>query len=291
MMQKTLVVGATGVVGSIIANILADTGEMPLALSRKSKSDAAIDWYQGDLAQIQDLNLPPFETLICTADARHLAPAMPCIIHPRLRRVVFITSTSIITKINSEVESERESVRAWASAEHQIIRTCEESSIEWTCLRPTLIYAEGRDGNITPLARLIERFGFMPVVGAAQGLRQPVHAEDVAIAAVSAARERIAANKTYILSGSEVITYREMVGRIFDALSKRRRIVSVPAPVWKLLFAIAKPLFPGANSAWGTRMLVDLDFDASTAVRELGWRPRGFHPVFKNGPKTPGPGQ
>lgn len=32
------------------------------------------------------------------------------------------------------------------------------------CAR-TLIYAEGRDTNITPLSRLIRRFGFMPLVG------------------------------------------------------------------------------------------------------------------------------
>jgi nucleoside-diphosphate-sugar epimerase len=153
-------------------------------------------------------------------------------------------------------------------------RICEQRNLEWTALRPTLVYREGRDGNITQLARLIKRYGFMPVVGSAQGLRQPVHAEDVAAAAVAAAKQPAAANKIYVLSGSETITYREMVGRIFDGLHKRRRIVPLPLSLWKAAFSVARPLFPEANVAWGTRMQTDLAFDASEAVRDLGWRPR-----------------
>ena len=54
----------------------------------------------------------------------------------------------------------------------------------------------------------------MPLVGGAPGLRQPVHAEDLANN-----RSRIepaTINKFYALSGSETLSYREMIGRIFD---------------------------------------------------------------------------
>src|SRR5450755_1937453 len=106
---------------------------------------------------------------------------------------------------------------------------CERSNIAWTILRPTLIYAEGRDTNITPLSRLIRRFGFMPLVGGAPGLRQPVHAEDLAIGAIAAASSPAAANKFYSLPGGETLSYREMIGRIFDGLRLPRRTISVPA--------------------------------------------------------------
>jgi len=119
----------------------------------------------------------------------------------------------------------------------------------------TLIYAEGRDTNITPLSRLIRRFGFMPLVGGAPGLRQPAHAEDLAIGAIAAASSPAAANKTYALPGGETLAYREMIGRIFDGLRLPRRTVSVPAVLWRAAFGLAKPLFPGANVAMGIRMM------------------------------------
>jgi nucleoside-diphosphate-sugar epimerase len=147
-------------------------------------------------------------------------------------------------------------------------------------LRPTLIYAEGRDTNITPLSRLIRRFGFMPLVGGAPGLRQPVHAEDLAIGAIAAATSAAAVNKVYALPGGETLAYREMIGRIFDGMRLPRRTISVPPLLWRAGFIMAKPLFPGANVAMGTRMMKDMTFDSTPAIRDLGWKPRAFNPVF-----------
>jgi nucleoside-diphosphate-sugar epimerase len=147
-------------------------------------------------------------------------------------------------------------------------------------LRPTLIYAEGRDLNISPLAGLIRRFGFMPLVGGAPGLRQPVHAEDLAVGAIAAATSPAAVNKFYSLPGAETLSYREMIGRIFDGLRLPRRTISVPAFLWRAGFAVAKPLFPSANVAMGIRMMKDMTFDSAPAIRDFGWNPRAFRPVF-----------
>ena len=132
---------------------------------------------------------------------------------------------------------------------------------------------------MTPLSRLIRRFGFMPLVGGANGLRQPVHAEDLAIAAIAAAAAR-AANKFYSLPGGETLTYREMIGRIFDGLRMPRRTIPVPPVLWRAGFALAKPLFPESNVAMGIRMMKDLTLDATPAIEDLGWKSRDFHPEF-----------
>lgn len=68
----------------------------------------------------------------------------------------------------------------------------------------------------------------MPLVGGAPGLRQPVHAEDLAIGALAAAASPAAINKFYALPGAETLSYREMIGRIFDGLGMPRRTISVP---------------------------------------------------------------
>jgi nucleoside-diphosphate-sugar epimerase len=127
---------------------------------------------------------------------------------------------------------------------------------------------------------LIRRFGIMPLVGGAPGLRQPVHAEDLATGAIAAASSPAAANKFYSLPGGETLSYREMIGRIFDGLRKPRRPVPVPVFVWRAGFLLVKPLFPTANVAMGIRMMKDMTFDAAPAKRDFGWNPRAFKPVF-----------
>jgi nucleoside-diphosphate-sugar epimerase len=277
---SSLVIGGSGLVGGYIVEHLVQRGQRPLALSRAPRSDDRLDWYRGDLHAPASLAFPPFSTLFCTADAVLLAEALPDLLHPALKRLVAFSSTSVITKQDTEVPSERAMIQRLAAAEQQIAATCEQHGIGWTILRPTLIYAEGRDTNITPLSRLIRRFGFMPLVGGGPGLRQPVHAEDLAIAAITAAQSDAAINKFYSLPGPETVTYREMIGRVFDGMSLPRRFLPVPPWLWRAGFAAVNPLFPGANVAMGIRMMKDMTFDATPATKDLGWTPRGFRPVF-----------
>jgi len=277
---NSLVIGGTGLVGGYIVEHLVRRGERPLVLSRSPREQPGIDWLRGDLTRPDTLTLPPFATLYCTADAVLLAGALPRLFNPALRRLVVFSSTSVLTKQDTEVASEQQAMRKLADAERKIAALCEQQNVGWTILRPTLIYSEGRDTNITPLSRLIRRFGFMPLVGGAPGLRQPVHAEDLAIGAIAAALSPAAVNKIYSLPGAETLTYREMIGRIFDGMRLPRRTVSVPPWLWRAAFGLAKPLFPGANVAMGIRMMKDMTFDSTPAVEDLGWNPRKFNPVF-----------
>jgi uncharacterized protein YbjT (DUF2867 family) len=280
--MQSLVLGATGIVGGYIVQHLLLLGEKPIALSRSPPKDSGgAQWVSGDLADPTALKFPQIEIIYCTVEVGLLVQALPHLLNPSLKRVVAFTSTSIVTKMDSELASERESMRRWAEAEQKLIAICERLGIEWTILRPTIIYAEGRDGNVTRLARLIQRFGFLPLAGRGTGLRQPVHAEDLAIGAINAAAQEAAINKIYVLPGRDIISYREMVGRIFDGLQRPRRIVSVPPSLWKLAFLSAKPFFPNANAAMGTRMTKDMVFDGSQATRDFNWKPREFRPRFE----------
>jgi nucleoside-diphosphate-sugar epimerase len=210
-----------------------------------------------------------------------LAKVLPSLFSDELRRVVLFTSTSIVTKLNSDIPAEREGLQRLAEGEQQTIDLCTRMGVGWTVLRPTMIYDEGRDANVSRLARLIQKVGVMPLAGRGAGLRQPVHAEDLAVGALNAASSEAARDKIYALPGPDAISYREMVGRIFDGLGKRRRIVTVPPVLWRAAFALAAPLLPNANAAMGERMAKDMVFDAAPAVKDFGWRPRSFRPQFE----------
>ncbi|MBR0713099.1 SDR family oxidoreductase [Bradyrhizobium liaoningense] len=278
---SNLVIGGSGLVGGYIVEHLVRRGEPVYAMSRSPRpATSGVEWIQADLQEPDTLRVPRFTTLYCTTDAILLADALPHLLGPAVRRVVAFSSTSVLTKQDTEVAEERETIRKLTAAEQAIVTACTRQGVGWTILRPTLIYAEGRDTNITPLSRLIRRFGFMPLVGGAPGLRQPVHAEDLAIGAIAAAASPAAVSKFYALPGAETLSYREMMGRVFDGMRRPRRMVPVPPGLWRVIFAVAKPLFPSANVAMGIRMMKNMTFDATPAVEDFGWKPRSFHPVF-----------
>jgi uncharacterized protein YbjT (DUF2867 family) len=280
--MQSIVLGGSGIVGGHIVAKLIMAGEHPIAISRSPPADErAVRWVQGDLARPESLQLPRITTVYCTAHSLLLAKALPSLFSDELRRVVLFTSTSIVTKLNSDIPAEREGLQRLAEGEQQTIDMCTRMGVGWTVLRPTMIYDEGRDANVSRLARLIQKVGVMPLAGRGAGLRQPVHAEDLAIGALNAASREAARDKIYALPGPDAISYREMVGRIFDGLGKRRRVVTVPPVLWRAAFALAAPLLPNANAAMGERMAKDMVFDAAPAIRDFGWSPRSFHPQFE----------
>ena len=125
-------------------------------------------------------------------------------------------------------------------------------------------------------ARFIGRFGFYPVHGAAAGRRQPVHADDLAAAALAALDCDTAAGRSYALGGGETLAYRDMIGRIFDVLDRPRRIVRTP--LLPVMLDVAGAVLPGSELTGDVarRMNMDLDFDDGSAARDFGYAPRGF---------------
>ncbi len=282
MKMQSIVIGASGGVGGHILDQLLVSGERPLALSRSpiANDPRDVHWIRGDLTDPASLNLPEISTVYCTAHAGSLARSLSYLAERGMRRVVLFTSSSIMTKLNSEVGYEREGLQRLAAGEGEVIAFCNERGIAWTVLRPTMIYDEGRDVNISRLARLIAKYGVLPLAGWGNGQRQPVHAADLAGGALQAARSEAAHNKIYVLPGPDQISYREMVGRIFDSLGKPRRIIPLPPFLWRMAFFLMRRWLPNANAAMGTRMSKDMVFDASPARQDFGWSPRGFRPRF-----------
>ncbi|ABD89674.1 SDR family oxidoreductase [Rhodopseudomonas palustris] len=279
---RPLVIGATGMVGGLILRRLAEAGELPIGVSRHPQAAApGIEWLTADLADPAGLALPSLETVYATSPAALVADAIPALAAHGMTRLVVFTSTSLETKQNSDDPDEREMIRRWAEAERRIIEQCAARGIAWTVLRPTLIYAEGRDANVSRIAALIRRFRFFPLAGGGEGLRQPVHADDLAQAAIAAASRPNCFNKTYNLPGGETLSYREMVGRIFDGLGLRRMIIPLPGFVWAVVVPVVAKVVPGISGAIVGRMAKDMTFDLTPAATEIGWQPRPFRPNFR----------
>lgn len=278
--SPVLVLGATSLIGDFLLARLNAAGIEPMALSRRPPSDD-VCWVDADLAD-PDLadELPPVATVFSLSPIWLLPQALPALKAVGMTRLVAFSSTSRFTKQDSSDATERGVAKALADAEVKVEAFCAENGVAWTILRPTLIYVEGRDGNVSRLASLIRRFKILPLSGRGEGLRQPVHAEDLAIGALAATTASAAHDKAYDLTGGETLTYRTMAQRVFEGLDRRPMILGLPPWLFRLLLTLARPFYPGATATMGDRMAQDLTFDDAPARRDFGWAPRDFRPRF-----------
>lgn len=277
--SPVFLLGASSLVGRFLIKHLAEAHVQVVAVSRQEQvPEPGVTWLVADLAELKSDLVGRSELAFSISPIWLLPRALPALHAAGIRRLIAFSSTSRFTKVSSPVGAERATAQRLADGEAETRSFCDEHGIVWTILRPTLIYAEGEDRSITRLASLIRRFGVLPLAGDGSGKRQPVHADDLAAGAISAARSGSTANREYNVPGGETLSYRTMSERIFEGMGRQPRIVSVPPAIWRLGLRVASPLLPGATSAMGTRMADDLTFDSSPAERDFQWRPRDFHP-------------
>ncbi|MBO9546645.1 NAD-dependent epimerase/dehydratase family protein [Caulobacter sp.] len=276
-----LVLGATSLIGDHLLALLKAEDLNPTALSRRPPTQD-ICWIGGDLKDPDlDERLPVAATVFALSPIWLLPAALPALKARGMERLIAFSSTSRFTKTDSPDAGERAVAQKLADAEDAVETWCAAHGVAWTILRPTLIYDEGHDENVSRIARLVKRFGVMPLSGKGEGLRQPVHAADLAGGALAAAHAPAACNRAYDLVGGETVTYRVMVDRVFEGLGKHPRSLPMPTWLFGLIMRLAKPFYPGATTAMGARMGQDLTFDSSDAMRDFAWAPRKFHPKFE----------
>lgn len=215
---------------------------------------------------------------LCLAPIWVLSDYFDLLEQHQIKRIVALSSTSRYTKTQSTDPAEQELVHRIIVAEEKLQAWAGSKNIEWIILRPTLIYGYGKDTNISEIARFIKRFGCFPLFGKARGLRQPIHADDVASACLAALKTKHISNKAYNIAGAEKLTYRDMVTRIFLVLNKHPRLITVPIGAFQiaLFFLRVIPRYKNWKPAMAERMNQDLAFDCSEAERDLGFKPRAF---------------
>ena len=280
-MTRILVTGGSSVVGDYLLPRLVADGHQVIVFSRSARAVRGVEWRQADVSHA------PLKGLVAGADALiHLAP-LPLLtrVLPGLpegvSEIVAVGTTSVFTKADARSEMDRRLVEHQQEAERVLTDFCRKRGIRGTLLRPTLVYDGRRDKNVTRIARFIRHASFFPVAAPASGLRQPLHAADLADACRAALESRIA-GQAYNLAGGETLSYRAMLERIFRALGRKPRILPVPLGIYRAALGMARlhPRLRSLSLDVADRMNRDLVFDYGDAARDLGFRPRSFHPEF-----------
>lgn len=277
-MIRGLAFGLSGVLGEALrAQGLA--GEWT-AVSRRPPPDApGLTWRAGDLAT--GVSAPgPWDAVVSLgpldAFARWFADHGVA-----AGRVVAIGSTSVAAKRDSPDPDERTLAARLAEAEDRLAAACAARGTALALLRPTLVYGRARDRNLSRLVRLARRCRCLPLPGNARGLRQPVHADDVAAAVGACLAAPVPVQGGFDLPGGETLPFDAMVVRALAAARPGTRVLRVPSPLFRAGLRAARGLglLAGAGEGLLARLDRDLVFDAGPAAAAFGYAPRPFRPT------------
>lgn len=274
---RVVVFGASGQIGRFVTAQLADDGVDVLALSRASGAAHAGGGVVWQLARLPDAVpvLPQADVIFSLGPldlfARWLQHA-PIEGQPA---IVAVSSMSAVSKVAARLPAERALAARLREAEQRLLERCAALGLACTILRPTLIYGAGMDRSLSPWARAAQRWRVMPLPRA-QGLRQPLHAEDLARAVVAASRVAPHGAQTFEIGGGERLTVSAMFARVRASLPRRSAPLVVPHWCLKLAGGLA-PHSPTAAKI--ARFDEDLIADNTAVTGRLGIRPRGFAPT------------
>jgi nucleoside-diphosphate-sugar epimerase len=273
------VLGATSQLGRCLLELLNQSEIKVTAFSRRPATnvDEHIQWRELSLVAPPEA-LNEISCWVCAAPIWVLPDYFELLETSGAKRVVALSSTSRFTKGDSTDPAEQAVAQQLMNSEAHLQDWAETKGVEWVILRPTMIYGQGKDKNITEIARFISRWGFFPILGKGDGLRQPVHVEDVAKACLAAITAPAARNRAFDISGAEMLSFKEMTHRIFLVLDKQPRFLLLPRWCFRaaLLGLRLIPRFRYWSIAMAERMDRDMVFDHSNAKSALGFAPRPF---------------
>ena len=276
-MRTALVFGASGQIGEALLARLDARDWQVFAVSRTPRPPSTnVRWLRGEFAAIDGVP-GAVDVIFSTGPLDGFAQwyARELVATPR---VVAFGSTSLDTKQASGDAYERDIVARLQAAERLVFDTASATGASATLLRPTLVYGAGRDQTLARIAAMARRMGFFVLPRGAEGRRQPVHVDDLAVAALAVVDAPATHGQAYALPGGETLAYREMVVRTLAALDPPATLWQLPMPVFRAVLSFARMAgaMRGLSDDAVARMRENLVFDATPARNDFGYAPRAF---------------
>ena len=275
--MKVLVTGATGFTGSRLVPLLLKNGFEARVFVRPTSdrsplSALKVDWAMGDFANPETFTaaLHGVDALVNIASLGfgHAESILRSAKEAGVKRGIFISTTAIFTQLNAGSKSVR------LAAEEAI----QASDLDYTILRPTMIYGSKRDRNMWRLIRLLRITPIMPIFGDGESLQQPIFVDDVAGAVLLALQTDATIGKSYNIAGKTPLTYNQVIDTVASTLGKRVWKFHLPyMPIVRMLqFTERMKLRLPIKAEQVLRLNENKAFSYEEAQRDFGFNPRSF---------------
>lgn len=156
------------------------------------------------------------------------------------------------------------------------------SRLSWTIVRPTLAYEDGGAAEFMAFVEHLKRGRSVWLPAGGRARKNPVHVEDLAAGFAALPGNAAAHGKTYVFSGGEASSLREMAESLLAHMGRPKPVRALPA--WLCLAAVAVAWIVAKASGrppfftWQTYtgLVQDADFAPDLARADLGYAPRPF---------------
>lgn len=282
-----LVIGATGHTGRYFLEELDKNQykEKIRFLVRKESDKEVFEKYnlnyeiiEGNLESKEDLQkaCKDVDTILEIYNIRYSLNVLESALKENVKRIVFVHTTGIYSKYKM------------ASAEYKEIekKVIEKSKgkIDITILRPTMIYGDMCDHNISKFIKMMDKMRIYPMIAGGKAKIQPVNARDLGKAYYQVLiNEEKTKNKEYNLSGETPISIKDMLKSILKYLDKKS--IFIPIPLWLSVACayILKVITLGKVNIVEKVLRMDEDrcFDNTNAKNDFGYTTIDFQEGLK----------
>ena len=206
------------------------------------------------------------------------------------RGLIACSSSSALTKRFAFNDFDRGLVARLISAEEQLLATCHRLDVPCRILRPSIIYGQVGPYGDHNLSRLLALMRRLPLVllPSLLGLRQPIHASQLAAVALELAQQMLgpgfdpALPERIALGGDSQISFKAMLQALQQALpandpARNCRICEIPN---RLFFLLAAPLLLRSPKAFEAVLRIAADLAGFTPSHQLLDQPPQPFPVL-----------
>lgn len=185
-----------------------------------------------------------------------------------LKSVVFISSTTVLIPLECMVKKQK------IYSENLI----KNSGLDYTILRPSMIYGCPDDTNFSKMIRFIKRKGFFITFGSGNNLIQPIYIEDVADSIVNVLDNKKTYQKIYNIAGKDPLKYNEMLDIVRNKLKKKFKVIKIPIKLGILLISIYSKIFknPSLTPDQIERMAINKSYPYDKAREDFNFSPVSF---------------
>ena len=276
--KRIIISGANGFTGRYVCRELRSRGIIFSVILRPGSCTKwmiknNIEFHFADLNNIQKLSsiLKDKECLINIASLGFGSASniLKSCKNTDIQRVIFISSTSIFTRLNAKSKKIR------IEAEKMIVN----SNLCWTILRPTMIFGSPKDRNMIKLINWIDKVPFIPVFGQGNNYQQPIYVKDLAWSIVEIIENEKTFNEIFDLSGPEPLIFKDIIRTISCYLKKKPLMVFLPYlffyRVLLLIESFGIKFF--IKSEQILRLNEDKIFPSDKAKKIFGYKPTQFN--------------
>lgn len=280
-----LVTGITGHTGRyFLQELISNKYEGPIrCIVRETSDTTLLDNSALNIEKvIGDLNDETFiyscmegiDTIMHIYNIHHSPMIIQAAIKNNVSRAILIHTTGIYSNFKDASQGYKDVERKVAN-----MISGPDCPTKITILRPTMIYGDLCDRNMSKFIKMIDKLRIVPVIEGGGSLIQPVNARDLgkAFYTVLMSPEKTS-GKAYDLSGERPLQMMEVFKMIGDNLNKKTVFINVPLAFGVFLARMAKVLTLGKLDYIEKvqRMAEDRSYSHEEARKDFNYKPMTF---------------